>query len=133
MSIHHWSPDDARATSDYRRVLWTGEHSQVVVMTIAPGDDIGEETHPDNDQILSFVSGSGKAVVDGEEQFVAAGDIVAVAAGQRHNFINVGKSPLVLYTVYGPAHHADGAVHPTKEAAEEAEESGEDEPPAYAR
>src|SRR5690606_30934572 len=131
--MHHWSPDDAKASTDYRRVLWTGEHSQVVVMTIEPDDDIGEETHPDNDQILSFVSGSGKAVIDGEEQFVAPGDIVAVPAGARHNFINVGNSPLVLYTVYGPAHHADGAVHPTKAEAEAAEESGEDEPPEYAQ
>ncbi|GAA4423181.1 cupin domain-containing protein [Georgenia halophila] len=129
MSIHHWSPDDAKESTDYRRVLWTGEHSQMVVMTIEPGDDIGEETHPDNDQILSFVSGSGKAVVDGDEKFVAAGDVVAVPAGAQHNFINVGHSPLVLYTVYGPAHHADGAVHPTKEDAEAAEASGQDEPP----
>ncbi|MPV38170.1 cupin domain-containing protein [Georgenia subflava] len=130
MAINLWSREaEPEESEDFRRVLWTGEHSQLVVMTIQPGGEIGEETHPDNDQILSFVSGAGKAVVDGEEQFVAPGDIVAVPAGARHNFINVGPNPLVLYTIYGPAHHAPDAVHPTKDAAEEAEESGQDEPP----
>nr|KEO85316.1 cupin [Georgenia sp. SUBG003] len=128
--MHHWSREvEPEVSQDFRRVLWTGEHSQLVIMTIQPGGEIGEETHPDNDQILSFVSGSGKAVIEGEEQFVAAGDIVAVPAGTRHNFVNVGPSPLVLYTIYGPAHHAEGAVHATKEEADAKEEAGEDEPP----
>jgi mannose-6-phosphate isomerase-like protein (cupin superfamily) len=131
MTIHHWSREsEAEQSHDFRRVLWTGEHSQLVIMTIEPGGEIGEETHPDNDQILSFVSGSGKAVIEGEEQFVAAGDIVAVPAGTKHNFVNVGPNPLVLYTIYGPAHHAEGAVHATKEEADAKEEAGEDEPPA---
>lgn len=130
MTIHHWARDtEAEQSDDFRRVLWTGEHSQLVTMTIEPGGEIGEETHPDNDQILSFVSGSARAVIDGEEQLVAAGDIVAVPAGAKHNFINVGHSPLVLYTIYGPAHHAEGAVHATKEEADAKEEAGEDEPP----
>jgi mannose-6-phosphate isomerase-like protein (cupin superfamily) len=130
MTIHHWSREvEPEQSQDFRRVLWTGEHSQLVIMTIQPGGEIGEETHPDNDQILSFVSGSGKAVIEGEEQFVAAGDIVAVPAGTRHNFVNVGPNPLVLYTIYGPAHHAEGAVHATKEEADAKEEAGEDEPP----
>ncbi|WP_341360528.1 cupin domain-containing protein [Georgenia sp. M64] len=130
MTVHLWSREaEPEQGSEFRRVLWTGEHSQLVVMTIPPGGEIGEETHPKNDQILSFVSGAGKAVVDGDEQFVAPGDIVAVPAGAKHNFLNVGPNPLVLYTIYGPAHHSADTVHATKEEAEEAEERGEDEPP----
>ena len=120
----------AERNPDFRRVLWTGEHSQLVIMTIPPGGEIGDEVHPDNDQILTFVSGVGKATVDGDEQEVTQGDLVCVPAGARHNFENTGPNPLVLYTVYGPADHADGAVHHTKEEADEAEESGQDEPPA---
>jgi len=120
----------AERNPDFRRVLWTGEHSQLVIMTIPPGGEIGEEVHPDNDQILTFVSGVGKATVDGDEQEVTQGDLVCVPAGARHNFENTGPNPLVLYTVYGPADHADGAVHHTKEEADAAEESGQDEPPA---
>jgi mannose-6-phosphate isomerase-like protein (cupin superfamily) len=119
----------AEKSADFRRVLWTGAHTQLVIMTIPPDGEIGEETHDENDQILSFVSGLGKAVVDGQTQSVAAGDVVVVPAGVKHNFLNDGPNPLVLYTVYGPPDHADGAVHTTKEEADAAEESGKDEPP----
>ena len=119
----------AEKSADFRRVLWTGEHTQLVIMTIPAGGEIGVETHDENDQILSFVSGLGKAVVDGKTKKVKAGDVVVVPAGKEHNFLNDGPNPLVLYTVYGPADHADGAVHSTKEEADEAEESGKDEPP----
>ncbi|MFD1504575.1 cupin domain-containing protein [Georgenia yuyongxinii] len=130
MTIRLWSREgEPEQSADFRRVLWTGEHSQLVVMTIPVGGEIGEETHWESDQILSFVAGAGKAVIEDEEQFVAPGDIVAVPAGTRHNFVNVGPNPLVLYTIYGPPEHADGAVHHTKEDADTAEESGEDEPP----
>jgi mannose-6-phosphate isomerase-like protein (cupin superfamily) len=119
----------AERSSDFRRVLWTGKNSQLVVMTIPPGGEIGEETHPHTDQILTFVSGTGEAVVAGESEQVAPGDLVVVPAGARHNFRNTGVDPLVLYTVYAPAEHADGAVHATREDAEAAEESGRDRPP----
>jgi mannose-6-phosphate isomerase-like protein (cupin superfamily) len=119
----------AEQSQDFRKVLWTGSHTQLVIMTIPAGGEIGEETHPDTDQILTFVSGVGEAVVAGEAQQVAQGDLVVVPAGTKHNFRNTGVNPLVLYTVYGPPEHADGAVHATKEEADEAEESGEDEPP----
>ncbi len=119
----------AEKSADFRRVLWTGEHTQLVIMTIPPGGEIGVETHDENDQILSFVSGLGKAVVEGETTGVKAGDVVVVPAGKEHNFLNDGPNPLVLYTVYGPPDHADGAVHHTKQEADEAEESGQDEPP----
>ena len=121
---------EAEKNPDFRRVLWTGKYSQLVIMTIPPGGEIGEEVHPDTDQILTFVSGVGEAQIDGEKQEVAQGDLVAVPAGAKHNFLNTGPNPLVLYTVYGPPEHADGAVHRTKEEADEAEESGQDEPPA---
>jgi mannose-6-phosphate isomerase-like protein (cupin superfamily) len=118
----------AEQSADFRRVLWTGKHAQLVIMTIPPGGEIGEETH-EVDQILTFVSGKGKAKVGGREKNVTQGDLVAVPAGTKHNFTNEGPNPLVLYTVYGPPEHADGAVHRTKEEADRLEEEGKDEPP----
>ncbi|GAA2641400.1 cupin domain-containing protein [Paractinoplanes durhamensis] len=118
----------AEKSPDFRRVLWTGKHTQLVVMTIPPKGEIGEEVH-EVDQILTFVSGVGKAVVSGQERNIAQGDLVVVPAGRTHNFVNTGENPLVLYTVYGPPEHADGAVHKTKEEADRLEEAGKDEPP----
>lgn len=120
---------EAQKSPDFRRVLWTGEYAQLVIMTIPPGGEIGDEVHPDTDQILTFVSGVGQARVDDEEKPVAQGDLVCIPAGTRHNFINTGPNPLVLYTVYGPPEHAVDAVHGTKEEAETAEKAGDDEPP----
>jgi mannose-6-phosphate isomerase-like protein (cupin superfamily) len=120
----------AEQSADFRRVLWTGKYAQLVIMTIPPGGEIGEEVHEDTDQILTFVSGTGEADIDGRTSEVAQGDLVAVPAGTRHNFRNTGVNPLVLYTVYGPPEHADRAVHATKEDADAAEESGEDQPPS---
>ncbi|WP_250446783.1 cupin domain-containing protein [Actinotalea sp. C106] len=119
----------AEQSADFRRVLWTGKHSQLVIMTVPPGGEIGEEVHEDIDQILSFVSGTGEAIVSGQTRKVAAGDLVVVPAGRTHNFVNTGENPLILYTVYGPPEHADGAVHATKEEADALEEAGKDEPP----
>ncbi|MFP5219316.1 MAG: cupin domain-containing protein [Actinomycetes bacterium] len=127
--VHFEIATVAEKSADFRRVLWTGEHTQLVIMTIPPGGEIGEEVHDDNDQILSFVSGIGKAVISGSTKKVVAGDVVVVPAGTKHNFLNDGPNPLVLYTVYGPPDHADGVVHATKEEADAAEEAGEDEPP----
>ena len=120
---------EAETSPDFRRVLWTGKHTQLVIMTIPPGGEIGEEVHEDTDQILTFVSGTGEATVGGQKKVVAQGDLVVVPAGKKHNFVNTGANPLILYTVYGPPEHADGAVHKTKEEADEAEEQGKDEPP----
>lgn len=119
----------AEQSTDFRRVLWTGQHSQLVIMTIAPGGEIGEEVHEAIDQILSFVSGTGEARVADRTEQVQQGELVVVPAGTRHNFVNTGPNPLVLYTVYSPPEHADGVVHATKQAADAAEASGEDEPP----
>ena len=119
----------AEQHSDFRRVLWTGKHSQLVIMTVPPGGEIGEEVH-EVDQILTFVSGVGEAQVSGDKRKVAQGDLVVVPAGRKHNFINTGPNPLVLYTVYAPAEHADGAIHKTKEEGDAMEEAGKDEPPS---
>ena len=113
----------AEQSADFRRVLWTGSHTQLVIMTIPPGGEIGAETHEDTDQILTFVSGTGEADVAGQTWQVAQGDLVVVPAGTRHNFRNTGVNPLALYTVYGPPEHADGTVHATKMEADAAEES----------
>ncbi len=119
----------AEKSDDFRRVLWTGKHTQLVVMTIPPEGEIGLETHDENDQILSFVSGVARADVAGESHEVTQGDIVIVPAGTEHNFTNIGPNPLVLYTVYGPPDHAPDTVHRTKQEGDAAEEAGEDEPP----
>jgi mannose-6-phosphate isomerase-like protein (cupin superfamily) len=122
----------AEQSADFRRVLWTGKHTQLVIMTIPPGGEIGEEVHPDTDQVLTFVSGTGEASVGGETRPIAQGDLVVVPAGERHNFRNTGVIPLVLYTIYGPPEHADGVVHATKAEADAAEAAGADEPPQSA-
>lgn len=119
----------AEGSADFRRVLWTGQYTQVVIMTVPAGGEIGEEVHEDTDQVLSFLSGVGEARVGGSKRKVEAGDLVAVPAGTKHNFVNTGPNPLVLYTVYGPPEHSEGAAYATKEEADAAEESGEDTPP----
>jgi mannose-6-phosphate isomerase-like protein (cupin superfamily) len=119
----------AEQSTDFRRVLWTGENSQLVTMTIPPGGEIGEETHPHTDQLLAFVSGKGEAIIAGESEQITQGDLFVVPAGTVHNFRNTGVDPLVLWTMYAPPEHAEGTVHATKEEAEAAEAAGHDEPP----
>jgi mannose-6-phosphate isomerase-like protein (cupin superfamily) len=111
----------SRTNDDFRRVIVTGTHSQLVVMTIDPGSEIGEEVH-DVDQWLLFTGGSGEAVLDGERSAVGANDLVFVRAGTRHNFVNKGDDALRLATIYAPPEHEDGTVHATKEEADAAEE-----------
>ena len=120
----------AEQSADFRRVLWTGRHTQLVIMTLPVGGEIGDEVHEDTDQILTFVSGTGEARVGPDARKVTQGDLVVVPAGTQHNVVNTGPIPLVLYTVYGPPEHAEGAVHATKEEAEEAEASGRDVTPS---
>lgn len=111
----------ARENEAFRREVMTGEHEQVVLMTIPPGGEIGEETHPDTDQVLAFIDGRGEAILDGHSSQVTANDLVFVRAGTRHNFINRGNEPLRLITIYAPPEHAAGTVHQTKEEADRAE------------
>ena len=108
----------AQENSFFRKVLSTGRHAQVVVMSIPAGGEIGEEVHEDTDQILTFVSGEGVAVVDGEESPVGPNRLVHVPAGTVHNVINRGQVYLRLYTVYAPPHHDDGTIHLTKAEAD---------------
>ncbi|HAS84607.1 MAG TPA: cupin domain-containing protein [Candidatus Yonathbacteria bacterium] len=99
--------------TDYRRVLYTAKNSQLVLMSIAPGDEIGEETHH-LDQFLRFESGEGKVILDGVEHDVSNGFAVVIPQGTKHNVINTGSTHLKLYSVYSPAEHKDGTVHKTK-------------------
>jgi mannose-6-phosphate isomerase-like protein (cupin superfamily) len=103
----------AKENTDFRREILTNKHSQVVLMSIEPGDEIGEETHK-GDQLLFFVKGEGKAVLDGKKSSIEKGSLVSVPAGTRHNFINTGDKPLKLYTIYSPPEEAPGTVHHTK-------------------
>lgn len=111
----------ARHNEDFRRVLFTTDRSQLVLMSIKPGEEIGEEVHDGVDQVLMFVEGEGEAVLAGASRSVRAGSVVVVPAGTRHNFITRGDASLKLYTVYTPPEHADGTVHHTKAEAEEYE------------
>ncbi len=110
-----------RANETFRTVIHTAPHSQLVVMALKPGEDIGLEIHPDNDQFLRIEAGEGKAIVAGVEHAIADSFAVVVPAGTEHNIINTGTAPLKLYTIYSPAHHAPGTVHATKADAEAAE------------
>lgn len=100
---------------NFRKVLYTSKHSQLVVMMIPPMGEIGMEVHPDNDQFLRIESGIGKAIIDGNEQVFSAGYCVIVPAGSQHNLINTSDyEELKIYTVYSPAHHRLDVVHATK-------------------
>ena len=112
----------ARENTDFRREVVTGEHSQVVVMSLPPGEEIGLEVHEGTDQVLVFVSGEGEAELNGVKDPVTAGDLVFVPAGTQHNFVNTGQTDLKLYTIYAPPEHPPGTVHRTKREADEAEE-----------
>lgn len=103
------------ANTDYRRVLYTGEQSQLVLMSLKPGEEIGLETHPDNDQFFRFEAGNGKVLINETQYEVSDGDAVIVPRGAQHNVINTSVTEdLKLYTIYSPAHHKDGIVHKTK-------------------
>lgn len=108
---------ETRENTDFRRVLYTAKNSQLVLMNIKPGDEIGEEVH-ELDQFLRFEEGEGKAVLNGVESDVGDGSAVVVPAGTKHNFINTGEKDLKLYTIYSPPNHKDGVVHKTKKEAE---------------
>lgn len=111
----------AQKNEYFRQEVVTGTYNQVVLMSIPPGSEIGEETHPDRDQVLVFVAGDGKAILNGESQPVATNSLCFVPAGTKHNFVNTGSSDLKLFTVYAPPEHAPGTVHKTKAEADAAE------------
>jgi mannose-6-phosphate isomerase-like protein (cupin superfamily) len=106
------------ANKDYRRVLYTGHHAQLVLMTLKPGEEIGEETHEDRDQFFRVEVGEGEIVIDGAKHRVAADFAMIVPAGARHNVRNIGQDPLKLYTLYSPPEHRRDVVQRTKADAE---------------
>jgi mannose-6-phosphate isomerase-like protein (cupin superfamily) len=103
---------------DFRRVLYTGEHLQLVLMTLQPGEEIGAEVHEDRDQFFRFEEGEGAVDIDGRENRVSEDFAVIVPAGARHNVRNTGSAPLRFYTIYGPPEHVDRLVEATKAVAD---------------
>jgi mannose-6-phosphate isomerase-like protein (cupin superfamily) len=108
----------ARDNEAYRRVLFTGAKTQLVLMTIVPGEHIGFETHPNVEQLVFIASGNGTAVLDGTKSRVVPGDVIVVTPGTHHDIVNTASTPLRIYTVYSPPNHIDGRVQPTRADAE---------------
>jgi len=109
----------ALSNSNFRQIVYTGQHAQLVVMSLKPNEDIGLETHEVVDQFLRIEKGEGKVILNGEEHVVKDGDAIVVPAGVAHNVINTSSTnQLKLYTVYSPPHHKDGTIHKTKSDAE---------------
>lgn len=110
---------DTTKNNNFRKVLYTGKHCQLVLMSLKPKEEIGLETHPDNDQFFRFEEGEGKCIIDGNEYTVGDGIAIIVPARAKHNVINTSDSKeLKMYTIYSPPHHKDGIVRKTKKEAE---------------
>ena len=115
MQGYHANIEDLTLANEFfRKVLFTGPNSQLVLMALQPGEEIGREVHQDHDQFFRFEQGAGKVEVDGSKFQVSDGLAVVVPAGAWHNVINTGKQILKLYTIYSPPEHKDGTVHKTK-------------------
>lgn len=104
--------------NNFRKVIFTGQHTQLVVMSLKPSEDIGFEVHDHVEQLLFNLSGKGEAILDGEKHQFNEGDVLIVAPGVNHNVVNVGETDLKIYTIYSPANHIDGRIHASKEHAE---------------
>lgn len=114
MSYHTNIAADTQENENFRRVLFTGSNSQLVVMSIPPGGEVGEETHKYTEQTLFFLSGAGEGMLDDKKFPIVPGDVVVVIPGTKHNFWNTGTQDLKIYTVYAPPNHIEGRVHKTK-------------------
>jgi mannose-6-phosphate isomerase-like protein (cupin superfamily) len=114
--------DLTEENTDFRRVLYTGKKMQLVLMALQPGEEIGEEVHEDRDQFFRIEEGEGEVVMDGKRTPVEEDHAIIVPAGARHNLINSGDEPLLLYTLYTPPEHRDGLVQKTRRDAEGQEE-----------
>jgi len=114
--------DRTEKNLDFRRVLYTGSHLQLVLMSLNPGEEIGEETHEDTDQFFRVEDGKGEFVIDGRASPIEGDMAMVIPAGARHNIRNTGRKAMKLYTIYGPPHHEDGTVHRTKAEAERSTE-----------
>jgi mannose-6-phosphate isomerase-like protein (cupin superfamily) len=109
--------------ANFRKVLYSGKHLQLVLMSLKAGEEIGEEVHKENDQFFRFEGGNGKCIIDGNNYNVTDGDVIIIPAGAKHNIINTDSATeLKMYTIYSPPHHKDGIVRATKEEAEKNEE-----------
>jgi mannose-6-phosphate isomerase-like protein (cupin superfamily) len=105
---------------NFRKVLYTGKHSQLVLMSLLPKEEIGMEVHSENDQFFRFEKGEGKCIIDDNEYDLKDGVAIIVPAGAQHNIINTSETEtLKMYTIYSPAHHKEGIVRATKQEAEE--------------
>jgi mannose-6-phosphate isomerase-like protein (cupin superfamily) len=109
---------DTVDNENFRKVLYTGKNTQLVLMTLQVGQDVGEETHDDTDQFFRVDSGSGQVVIDGNTKDISDGFAIVVPQGAKHNVINTGKKPLKMYSLYSPPHHQDGIIHKTKAEAQ---------------
>ena len=109
-------------SANFRKVLYTGKHLQLVLMSLKVGEEIGLEVHLNNDQFFQFESGNGKCIIDSNEYNVKEGDVIVVPAGAKHNVVNTGNVALKMYTIYGPPNHQDGTIRATKELAEKEDE-----------
>lgn len=114
MNFHTNIVKETQENKNFRRVVFTGSQSQLVVMRIPPGGEIGKEMHKYTEQTLFFLSGTGEATLDGKTFPMLPGDVVVVTAGSEHNIRNTGTDSLQIYTVYAPPNHLDGRVHHTK-------------------
>ena len=113
----------ALENNNFRKVLYTGAHCQLVLMSLKPQEEIGMEVHKDNDQFFRFEKGEGICIIDGNEYKLGDGSVIIVPAGAKHNIINTSDTEnLKIYTIYSPAHHRDGVVHATKKQAESDDE-----------
>jgi mannose-6-phosphate isomerase-like protein (cupin superfamily) len=114
---------ETKENSFFRRVLFTANHSQLVLMSLKPKEEIGEEVHDNLDQFFRFEEGEGRVIIEGEEFPIGDGFAVVIPAGTKHNVVNTSsETSLKLYTIYSPPNHQDGTIHKTKEEAESAEE-----------
>jgi len=110
---------DALKNENFRKVLYTSKHMQLLLMSLKPNEDIGEETHPNIDQFFRFEAGNGKCIIDGNEYVVGNGDVIVIPAGSKHNVINTDSiKELKMYTIYGPPNHKDGIINATKKDSE---------------
>jgi mannose-6-phosphate isomerase-like protein (cupin superfamily) len=119
LGFHSNIEKDTIDNTDFRRVLYTGQHSQLVLMSLKPQEEIGLEVHADNDQFFRIEQGQGVCLIDGHEYALSDGSAIVVPAGAEHNVVNTSQSAdLKLYTIYSPAHHKDGIIRTTKQEAE---------------
>jgi mannose-6-phosphate isomerase-like protein (cupin superfamily) len=113
---------DTIDNSNFRKVLYSSKHIQLVLMSLSPGEEIGKEIHSENDQFFRIEGGHGKCIIDGNEYEIKDGDAIVIPTGAKHNIINIdGQADLKMYTLYAPPHHKDGITRSTKKEAEDNE------------